>query len=110
MESRGIPKNISDLNEHRMVVYGESLNLPYEDVNWLLDLLQKNNAGQNQKIVRVNNVYGIFRAVQGGVGIVGASGLFSGGRPKPSAYITRYRGAADTSFLFIQRNLEILKE
>ena len=69
VESRGIPKSINDLNEHRMVVYGESVNLPYNDVNWLLDLLKKSSTGQNQKIIRVNNVYGIFRAVQGGVGI-----------------------------------------
>ena len=69
VESRGIPKSISDLHEHRMVVYGESVNLPYNDVNWLLDLLKKDYTGQNQKIIRVNNVYGIFRAVQGGVGI-----------------------------------------
>ena len=52
-----------------MVVYGENVNLPYNDVNWLLDLLKKSNAEQKHKIIRVNNVYGIFRAVQGGVGI-----------------------------------------
>ncbi len=68
VENYGIPKSIRDLTKHRIVIYGESISLPYSEANWLLGLLSEPATSQ-QKIVRVNNVYGIFRAVQGGVGI-----------------------------------------
>ncbi len=68
VENYGIPKSIKDLAKHRIVIYGESISLPYIEANWLLGLLSGSIIPQ-QKIVRVNNVYGIFRAVQGGVGI-----------------------------------------
>ena len=68
VENYGIPKSIRDLTKHRIVIYGESISLPYSEANWLLGLLPESVTPQ-QKIVRVNNVYGIFRAVQGGVGI-----------------------------------------
>ena len=69
VESNGIPKSIDDLTKHRIVIYGESVSLPYTEANWLLSVLPDSGRSSQQKIVRVNNVYGIFRAVQGGVGI-----------------------------------------
>ena len=69
VENNGIPKSIDDLTKHRIVIYGENINLPYIEANWLLSVLPHSSRSSQQKIVRVNNVYGIFRAVQGGVGI-----------------------------------------
>ena len=69
VENNGIPKSIDDLTKHRIVIYGESVSLPYIEANWLLAVLPASGRISQQKIVRVNNVYGIFRAVQGGVGI-----------------------------------------
>ena len=69
VESNGIPKSIDDLTKHRIVIYGESVSLPYTEANWLLSVLPDSGRSSQQKIVRVNNVYGIFRAVQGGIGI-----------------------------------------
>ena len=69
VENSAIPKSIDDLTKHRIVIYGESVSLPYTEANWLLSVLPDSGRSSQQKIVRVNNVYGIFRAVQGGVGI-----------------------------------------
>ena len=69
VENNGIPKSIDDLTKHRIVIYGESVSLPYTEANWLLSVLPDSGRSSQQKIVRVNNVYGIFRAVQGGIGI-----------------------------------------
>ena len=69
VENNGIPKSIDDLTKHRIVIYGESVSLPYIEANWLLSVLPDSGRSSQQKIVRVNNVYGIFRAVQGGIGI-----------------------------------------
>lgn len=64
----GIPNNVHDLDNHKLIVYGEDARPPIERVNWLLEVGLKK--GQTRKAaLRVNNIYGIFRAVEGGLGI-----------------------------------------
>ena len=64
----GMPKKAEDLDAHRLIVYGEDACPPVENLNWLL------TEGTPKGVVRkpalqVSNIYGIFRAVQSGVGI-----------------------------------------
>lgn len=68
LKRHGIPKEASDLNNHKLIVYGEDANPPIERVNWLLDVGKKKGETR-QAALRVNNIYGIFRAVEGGLGI-----------------------------------------
>lgn len=68
LKRHGIPKSISDLDDHKLVVYGEDAHPPIERVNWLLE--EGMPKGQTRHAtLRVNNIYGIFRAVEGGLGI-----------------------------------------
>ncbi len=63
-----MPQRIEDLAEHNLVVYGEDFRPPTAHVNWLLDAVTA--AGINPaNLLKVNNIYGIYRAVQSGVGI-----------------------------------------
>ena len=68
IERHGIPKNPSELDKHRTIVYGEGANLPSSNGNWLL---QAGSAkGQKRRAtLRVNSIYAILRAVEGGLGI-----------------------------------------
>ncbi|NQW11718.1 MAG: LysR family transcriptional regulator [Alphaproteobacteria bacterium] len=68
LKTWGMPKAPSDLIDHRLVVYGETSHPPFPNVNWLLDVAggSHNRPGS---VVRINNYFGIFRAVQTGVGI-----------------------------------------
>ena len=68
IERHGIPKNPSELDKHRIIVYGEGANLPSSNGNWLL---QAGSAkGQKRRAtLRVNSIYAILRAVEGGLGI-----------------------------------------
>lgn len=63
-----MPQGIEDLGEHNLVVYGEDFRPPTAHVNWLLDATIK--AGVTPaNLLKVNNIYGIYRAVQSGIGI-----------------------------------------
>lgn len=64
----GIPKDAKDLDNHRVIVYGEDAKPPIERVNWLLEVGRK-KGDHRRAALRVNNIYGIFRAVEGGLGI-----------------------------------------
>ena len=66
LQNHGMPKSPKDLDAHRLIVYGEDATPPVENLNWLLD------AGTDtprRPTLKVNSIYGIFRAVESGLGI-----------------------------------------
>jgi DNA-binding transcriptional LysR family regulator len=64
----GLPNSVEDLDDHRIIVYGEDTRPPVPDVNWLLRAGRE--AGKLRRpALTVNNVYGILRAVQSGAGL-----------------------------------------
>ncbi len=68
LKKNGMPKTPEDLDNHRIVVYGEDAHPPVPNLNWLLEAGTK--AGAKRKAaLKVNSTYGIFRAVQSGLGI-----------------------------------------
>lgn len=66
----GLPKTAEDLDQHRLIIYGEESRAPIADMNWLLTIGTK-NVPPRRPVLRVNNVYGIYRAVQSGLGLAG---------------------------------------
>lgn len=68
LDRRGIPETAEDLGEHDIIVYGEDVPAPITDMNWLLTV--NTPPGEPRRpALRVNSVYGIFRAVESGLGI-----------------------------------------
>jgi DNA-binding transcriptional LysR family regulator len=68
IKERGRPKTSSDLDDHRIIVYGDDTTPPVINPNWLLE--EGAQLGHpRQPVLRVNSIYGIYRAVQGGLGI-----------------------------------------
>jgi DNA-binding transcriptional LysR family regulator len=70
LKERGTPATPEDLDDHRLVVYGEDATppVPVSKLNWLLDVGTKDGK-RRQPVLRVNSIFGIFRAVQSGLGI-----------------------------------------
>ena len=72
IKKHGAPQKPEDLDEHRLIVYGEDARPPVPNVNWLLDAGSR--PGQERKpILSVNNFYAMLRAVDSGLGIAGLS-------------------------------------
>ena len=68
LKTHGMPKKPRDLADHMIIVYGEEARPPVTDVNWLLGVARKRDE-RSRAILKVNNIYGIYRAVHSGVGI-----------------------------------------
>ena len=68
LKARGIPKTARDLDQHSIVVYGEDASPPVGDLNMLLEVGIKSGPPR-EPVLRANSIYGIYRAVQGGLGI-----------------------------------------
>jgi DNA-binding transcriptional LysR family regulator len=63
----GMPRSPEDLDNHRLVIYGEDAITPVSNLNWLMDAGQSGKP--RQPVLKVNNIYGIYRAVRSGIGI-----------------------------------------
>ncbi len=68
LKEKGMPKTAEDLDNHQLVVYGVDAKPPIDNLNWLLEIGVK-DGGPRKPVLRVNSIYGIFRAVQSGLGI-----------------------------------------
>ena len=66
LNANGVPRTPEDLNDHKLIVYGDDFPPPIPTVNWLLDVGA--NAAR-RPVLRVNNIYGIYRAVRSGLGL-----------------------------------------
>jgi DNA-binding transcriptional LysR family regulator len=68
IQKYGMPQRAEELEEHRIIVYGEDARPPVPGVNWLLEVGVK--AGQDRRpILTVNNTYGMLRAIMSGLGV-----------------------------------------
>ena len=68
LKERGTPKTPQDLDHHNIIVYGEDAHPPVPNLGWLLVAGAKPGA-RRRPVLRVNSTYGIFRAVESGLGI-----------------------------------------
>ena len=64
----GMPQRPEDLDNHRLIVYGEDARPPVPGVNWLAEAGVKPGSDR-RPILTVNNTYGMLRAVMSGLGI-----------------------------------------
>ena len=60
-----MPQTIEDLKDHNLVIYGEDFRPPTAHVNWLAEATTKAGV-RPANMLKVNNIYGIYRAVQRG--------------------------------------------
>ena len=68
LQRNGVPKNVEDLEHHRLIVYGFDTPPPVASVNWLLDVGAKPDK-RRKAVLRVNNLYGVYRAARSGLGL-----------------------------------------
>lgn len=68
LKKHGMPTKPQDLDKHRIIVYGDDVKQPVQGLNWLLSA-GRSDGTKRTAALRVNNVYGIFRAVQSGLGL-----------------------------------------
>jgi DNA-binding transcriptional LysR family regulator len=64
----GIPTTPEELDNHRLIVFGETLQAPAANVSWLLRFGAKPGT-LRVPFLSINNAYGMLQAVKGGIGI-----------------------------------------
>ncbi|MCB1478557.1 MAG: LysR family transcriptional regulator [Rhodobiaceae bacterium] len=64
----GTPKSIEDLDEHRVITFGQPTPAYLRDINWLVTT-GRTDSNPRKPFFTVNNVHGLKRAVEHGLGI-----------------------------------------
>ena len=70
LKAHGFPSNSQDLDKHKLIIFGEDGPMPVSSINWIIEAgRDKKTPRLNQVVLRVNNIYGIYRAVISGLGL-----------------------------------------
>jgi len=68
LDEHGRPESVEDLDNHTLIVYGNEGPTPVSGINWLLSIGVPEGE-RREPALRVNSIYGIYRAVDSGMGI-----------------------------------------
>ncbi|MEQ9448968.1 MAG: LysR substrate-binding domain-containing protein, partial [Rhodospirillaceae bacterium] len=69
LKDRGTPSRLEDLDRHQIIAYDDSFHQPFTDINWLLHAGREEGQPGREPVLRVNNIYAMFRAAASGLGI-----------------------------------------
>ncbi len=70
LRTYGTPTKASDLQAHKLVVFGEDTRQPFADVNWVVDA-SKESGAECRALFKINSLFGMLNAVTSGIGIAG---------------------------------------
>lgn len=69
LKDHGSPAKLDELDRHQIIAYDDSFNQPFTEINWLLKAGRRAEDQPREPILRVNNIYAMFRAAASGLGI-----------------------------------------
>lgn len=68
LSTHGAPLTSQDLDHHALIVYGRDVAPPVTSINWLTEVGARPEH-RRKPVLRINNLYGIYRAVRSGLGL-----------------------------------------
>jgi len=71
LSDHGAPSSVEDLDNHRIVAFGDLIPKNLHSANWVLNVGRGPNDKARKPVLVVNNLHGIMRAAEAGIGIVG---------------------------------------
>lgn len=68
INTHGMPHNFDDLDHHQLIGYDDTYRPPFVEINWMLKAGLEGDQSR-RPVLRVNNIYGMYRAAASGLGI-----------------------------------------
>lgn len=100
LRRHGIPQKPQDLQQHKLIAFGEDTRLPFAEVNWLF------HAGivkgeERKPAFKINSLYGMLKAVESGIGITGLPDYMARGLPHLGQVLPELKGpTTDVYFIY----------
>lgn len=103
LETYGTPKTPRDLDNHRIIAYGED-NSQMERVNWA-QRIGRDDIPPREAAIRVNNVFAMLRAVEAGLGIADVPHYMAVASPKLVKILPEIEGPSFTLYFIYPGDL-----
>ena len=100
----GSPRSIDDFSGHRLVIYGEEAPPPIADINWLMQVARRGGDAAGA-VLRINNIYGVLRAVESGVGIAALPDYLARDNPGLVQVLTDVEGPSFVTYFVYPEEL-----
>lgn len=66
----GMPSKPQDLQDHRLILFGEDIRMPFAEINWLRKA--SGTAHEERRAsFKINSLFGMVKAMESGIGIAG---------------------------------------
>lgn len=102
LERRGTPETPADLGRHDIIAYPAESRSPVPNINWLLEVGDPPPGG-HAAAMRVNNVYAIGQAVEGGLGMASLPDYMVQGNPDMVRVLPELNGPkVETYFVYAE--------
>ncbi len=107
LERYGTPTSTADLDHHRLVAYGEEPNLSSQPLNWILYAGREEGEAERPRraALRVNNVYGMLRAVESGLGLASLPDYLAAGVSSLVRVLPELEGPSFTGYFVYPEEL-----
>ena len=96
----GAPRTVAQLANHRIISFGSEMPSPFEGYNWLVDAITAVST-EFAPALTVNNLYGMLRSTENGVGIAALPSFLGEGKPNLVRILDRLETpSADCYFVY----------
>ena len=114
LQENGIPRNIADLDKHKLICFGSGLPSPISNIDWILKVGKEN--GKRRPKFRVNSIYGMSLAVEKGAGLASLPDYMVANKPHLVRVLPNVEGPSyQTYFVYTEafkndRRLEVFSD
>jgi len=108
LKKYGTPQRAEDLDQHRVIVYGDDGRPPVPGVNWLVDVGTK-PGNDRRPILAVNNAYGMLRAVISGLGLAALPDFVAAEHPHLVRVLPEVAGPPNEAYFVYPEELRASK-
>lgn len=107
----GTPVLLDDLDRHRLIIYGDEIHPPVPSLNWvaMAGREEDEQAGPRKAALRVNNVYGMLRAAETGLGITSLPDFMAASTSRLERVMPDLEGPSFTAYFVYPEELRTSK-
>ena len=111
LERHGTPTSLDDLDEHRLISYGNDPAIPVPSLNWVLGAGKEDDetGALRTPTLTVNNVFGMLRAAESGLGLASLPDYLGAASETLRRVLDAYAGPNFTAYFVYPEELKTSK-
>ena len=106
LDARGEPASVADLDQHDLIAYGDKWQPPVPSLNWILSAgLDEEEVHGRQATFTINNVFGMLRACESGLGLASLPDYLGSNNPALTRVLPEIEGPSFTAYFVYPEEL-----